>query len=233
MRIALLGLTFVWLVFISGIIYSLVTSQFPGLNGGSGSTAITSNVDALNETDRELIRNIQNLQDRIDLLETGKIWWVTADTTGTTTPTSTSTSLPSDFTRRIEPTITLKQIQNINIFSLSGVSYVPYTTYRDTQYGLVVYDIQISYEKFLGIMQTVPSTQYSMNEVKTFPFSAFYVNPPKADDRVRLVWKFWDHAIAMELAKDKYEILRALLVKTDAPAIPIRTGSTSTGSSVQ
>lgn len=224
MRIALIALTFVWLVFVSGIIYTLVTKSIPWFTTlekkSSGSNV--ENMIALTETDRELIRTVQQLQDRLDLLETGKIGW-TQDTRISSqidTPTTTSTAIPEDFRKRIEPTISLKMMQNLPIFSLSWVSYVSYTTYRDDeQFKIIAYVINLPYEKFLTIMRTVPKTQYSINEVKTFPFPAFYINPPKDDSKVRLVGKFSDQTVAIEMPKDKFSVLKTLLTRPETQTL--------------
>lgn len=229
MRIALLALTFVGLVFISGIVYSLLTRGW-WLLWQSSTGWVNTNVVALNETDRELIRTVQRLEDRIELLETGKIWWKS----GSTWESYSWADISKEFLKKIEPTITLKAIPNTDIYGISSLSYIPYSTYRDTQFGIIIYALRIPYESFVRTMEAVPKDQFTTNPTNSFPFSGFYVNATKADGKVRLVTKFENQPIAIEIPKEKFPLLKALLLKTDAPAIPIKTWSVSkTGSTKQ
>ena len=177
------------------------------------------NIPALNETDRELIRTVQKIENHIELNETRKI----GRNGGLTQENYSGADISKEFLKKIEPTITLKAIPNTDIFGISSLSYIPYSTYRDTQFGIVIYALRIPYESFLRTMEAVPKDQFTTNATNAFPFSGFYVNATKADGKVRLVARFENQPIAIEIPKEKFPLLKALLLKTDAKAIPVKT----------
>lgn len=115
--------------------------------------------------------------------------------------------------------------------------------------GLRVTAVSMNYDTFLKNAKAIDDSVYSVNEIQTFPFRAFFLNPPKADTLVRLVIEMEGESIGLEIAKTKYSTLKSLLtgktetvtpvVKSQKPkttTTPVKketvssTGSTQTGS---
>jgi hypothetical protein len=80
--------------------------------------------------------------------------------------------------------------------------------------------MNIPYDKFLTNIRALGNKPYSINEVKTFPYRAFYLNPEKSDTLVRLILEAETQTIAMEIPKTRYLVMKDLLLgkKTPLPA---------------
>jgi hypothetical protein len=89
---------------------------------------------------------------------------------------------------------------------------VAYSTYRDATIPLSFISISTSYETFLKNMKSLGGKPYTVNEIKTFPFRAFFINTDPADTLVRLVVEMEGQTIAFEVPKAKYELLKNLLL---------------------
>jgi hypothetical protein len=72
--------------------------------------------------------------------------------------------------------------------------------------------MNIPYDSFLKNMRALGDRSYTVNEVKTFPYRAFYVNPEKSDTIVRLVLEAENQSIALELPKVKFPMIKDLLL---------------------
>jgi hypothetical protein len=86
------------------------------------------------------------------------------------------------------PTVTPILVKNSGIFGLYIFDLsVRYSTYRDEVLGLSIIPTEITYDAFLQNIKALGGKPYSINEVKTFSFRAFYLNPEILDTLVRVV----------------------------------------------
>lgn len=78
------------------------------------------------------------------------------------------------------------------------------------------------YDTLLANIKALSGKPYSVNEVKKFPFRTFFVNPEIEDGQTRLVIEMENQALALEIPKEKYEILKSLLLgRTETTTIPV------------
>lgn len=133
----------------------------------------------------------------------------------TETPPKNLIKISGKFLALIMPTATLTLIANTNgifglhIFDMNS----DYSTYEDTKLAMKVTATSLTYDTLLKNMQAIGKEVYSVNETKWFPMRAFYVNPPKSDGLVRIVFESENQAIAIEIIKTKFPTLKALILK--------------------
>ncbi len=223
MRIALIILALTAFAFIGSIVYTLFGKE-------SGLTLPTKTQTTKTETPMELetlkyqIKNeqkIDELSKKIDSLvasQGGIIVGTNSDTsTGaisswTTNPTA--IPLSGKFLSQVMPTLEFTLTKNTGIYELLIFDKtIEYSTYLDAKQGIKAQPLSIKYDLFLKNMKAVPTSVYTVNETKTFPFRSFYVNPPKADTLVRLVIEVESQVIVLEVPKTKFENFKKMLLK--------------------
>ena len=226
MRIALIFLSLIALIFIGSISWSLI-NQSEWILQKKGTTSIDTPIEV--ETLKYQIKTEERLEKLNTLVEelAKKNGWIshgipiewTASWNSTqSTPTETKTiKISGKFLARIMPTATLSLIENtsgifgLHIFDLN----TQYSTYEDPKMGMKIIATEMTYDTLLKNMYAVGKEVYSINETKWFPMRAFYVNPPKEDNLVRIVFESENQAIAIEIIKTKFPVLKSLLLKEE------------------
>jgi hypothetical protein len=111
------------------------------------------------------------------------------------------------------PTVTPELDKNSGIFGLYIFDMsVAYSTYRDATIPLTFIVTSTSYDIFLKNIKALNGKPFTANEIKTFPFRAFFVNTDASDTMVRLVIDIEGQAVALETPKVRYELLKNLLL---------------------
>jgi hypothetical protein len=77
--------------------------------------------------------------------------------------------------------------------------------------------MNIPYDIFLTNIRALGNKPYSINEVKTFPYRALYLNPEKSDTLVRLILEVETQTIAIEIPKTKFPTIKDLLLGKKTP----------------
>lgn len=126
----------------------------------------------------------------------------------------------------IMPTITPVLDNNNWIFGLYIFdTNVNYSTYKDNAYALTIIPTEASYDGLLANIRALNGNPFRANETKNFPFRSFFLNPTTSDSLVRIVVEIENQAIALEVSKSKYDVLKALLLWKQ---IPVTTNTIST-----
>ncbi len=126
----------------------------------------------------------------------------------------------------IMPTITPVLENNGWIFGLYIFdANVNYSTYKDNAYALTIIPTEASYDSLLANMKALNGKPYTANETKNFPYRSFFLNPSTSDSLVRLVVEIENQAIALEVSKSKYDVLKALLLWKQIP-VTVNTNTT-------
>lgn len=226
MRIALIFLSLIALIFIGSISWSLI-SQSEWILQKKGATSIDTPIEV--ETLKYQIKTEERLEKLNALVEelakkNGWIsqsipieWTASWNSTQNTSSEIKNIKISGKFLARIMPTATLSLIENTNgIFGLHIFDLnTHYSTYEDPKMGMKVIATEISYDTLLKNMHAIGKEVYSVNETKWFPWRAFYVNPPKGDNLVRIVFESENQAIAIEIIKTKFPVLKSLLLKEE------------------
>lgn len=220
MRIVLIILSIAALSFIGFIVW-----MFAGKNitPQTGNAPHTDAVDAslAVETLKYQIKTEQKLNELSARLDE-----ITGTKTDTTTPaldTSTSTWEPekenapipvsAKFLSKILPTIELKQIDSTGIFDLKTFDKTTvYSTYEDAKFGMTVIASMLPYDTFLKNFKSLDPSVYTTNETTGFPFKSFYVNPPKSDSTVRIVFEVETETLLISLPKSKFDTFKKMIL---------------------
>mgnify|MGYP006888932808 CR=1 FL=1 len=216
MRIALILLSILALIFIGSISWSLI-SQDGGIHlkktsniNPSGDTLVIETWKNQIKTD-EKIEKLSNLVSQLAEKNWVQNWeiWTSQTQTGKTNTVKISGVLLS----LLMPTLSLTEKENTGIFDLHIFdSSIHYTSYEDVKNGVQILALNLPYENFLKNVKALDDTVYAVNETNTFPFRSFYVNPPKPDSLVRIVVEAEWKAIAIQVVKTKFPLLKDLLI---------------------
>lgn len=219
MRIALILLSILAMVFIGSVTWSLVWQEWwtPKIRSSNQS------VDSITmETWKNQIKTdekIEKLSAMVEELSKKNSWttWIKTTSSEEKTPIE-AVKISGKLLALLMPTITPTLIENKWIFWLYVFDQsIGYSTYTDEKYGITLIPMNIPYDIFLTNMKALWWTPYTVNEVKTFPFRSFYVNPIKSDTLVRIIMEVESQTIAIELPKTKFPTIKDLLIgKTSA-----------------
>ncbi len=220
MRIALILLSILAMTFIGGVTWSLMGQDGWNLKTKSS----TQSVDSITiETWKNQIKTdekIEKLSAMVEELRNGTPPQKKMDQSPEANTGSMIVRIPGKLLSSLMPTMTLTLTENRGIFGLYLFDQsIRYSTYTDDKYGLSLIAMEIPYDAFLKNMKTLSPT-YRVNEVKTFPVRAYYVNPEKSDALVRLVLEAESRAVAIEINKSKFPLLKDLLL--GKPPIPTK-----------
>lgn len=222
MRISLILLSILALLFIGSISWSLISQDW-GLNIKKVWTTGGQGVDNLTiETWKNQIKTDQKIEKLSAMVEElAKRNGVQTPWSDNKTTSSSETGTSSTPAVRVSwkllsllmPTATLTQIQNNWIFDLHVFDIgTQYSTYEDSKLGLKIIATSMTYDTFLKNANALWVQVYKINEVHTFPFRSFYLNPPKADTLVRLVVEMEWQSIWIEIPKTKFTLLKSMLL---------------------
>lgn len=231
MRIALILLSLIALVFIGSISWSLMSHSewlFTKKTSPSLDTPIAietlkyqiktdEKIEKLNSLVQELAKkngvttSSQNSENKNDT----QTW--TSNSTTDNTQTKNVLKISGKFLAMIMPTATLSLMENTNgIFGLHIFDMnTEYSTYEDPKLAMKIIATSLTYDTLLKNMLAVGKEVYSVNETKLFPMRAFYLNPPKPDGLVRIVFESENQALAVEIIKTKFPTLKSLLIKDE------------------
>lgn len=70
----------------------------------------------------------------------------------------------------------------------------------------------VHYETFLKNFKSMDASVYATNETDAFPFRSFYVNPPKSDSTVRIVFEVEAQTLLITLPKSKFDAFKKLIL---------------------
>ncbi|NRH20458.1 hypothetical protein HOO68_00220 [Candidatus Gracilibacteria bacterium] len=228
MRIALITLAVAALAFIGSIIWIFATKN--GINIVPGANTNTTTMKVSNETATlEILRSQWKTEDRIKELE-NKIDALTSDKKPlTSTPESSGTTLPpkiitatgntiipisAKFLTRVISKMSLTLEKNNGIFGLYIFdSNNEYSTYVDPKLGVTIIASRITYDTWLKNFQALDKNLYTINEVKTFLFPSFYVNPLKSDNTIRLIMQVEAQTLLISLPKNKFNEFKTMMIK--------------------
>jgi hypothetical protein len=119
---------------------------------------------------------------------------------------------------RLMPTMTLSLSKSPGIFGLYIFDQsIAYSTYEDTKYSLRVIPMNVPYDAFLKNAFALGGKPYKVNEIKTLPMRAFYLNPEKTDTLVRLVIESESQTVGLEIPKSNFTLLKNLLLNSTTP----------------
>lgn len=211
MRIALILLSILAMTFIGGVTWSLMGQDGWNLKTKSS----TQSVDSITiETWKNQIKTdekIEKLSAMVEELRSGTPMTKKSNQS----PQADSGSIVKISGKLLSvlmPTMTFTLIENRGIFGLYIFDQsIRYSTYSDDKYGLSLIAMEVPYDTFLKNAKTLSPT-YKVNEVKTFPMRAYYLNPEKSDSLVRLVIESESQAIALEISKSKFPTLKDLIL---------------------
>ena len=225
MRIALITLALVALGFIGTIIYAILGKEVPtvSLPKITKQTQITTDTPIELETLKYQIKTdekIEALVRKIDALggnDSLSLNLTTSSAKKTSETGSEVIPISGKFLAQVMPTLEFSLIENNGIYDLHIFDLATnYSTYSDIKYGMVVIVSKLSYDTLLKNFKALGDDVYLVNEVKTFPFRSFYLNPPKSDPLVRIVVEVESQAIMIQIPKTKFSNLKSLLLKKES-----------------
>lgn len=88
-----------------------------------------------------------------------------------------------------------------------------YSTYVDPKLGVTIIASRITYDTWLKNFQALDKNLYTINEVKTFLFPSFYVNPLKSDNTIRLIMQVEAQTLLISLPKNKFNEFKTMMIK--------------------
>lgn len=230
MRIALIILAVTALAFIGSIIWIFVNKNGIDIIPQKSSTEVKIS----NETaSLEILRSQWKTEERIKALEAkidalsgktpGVIQNSSTDNTGTTLSNQTNTNsntgntiipISAKFLTKIISKVNLTLIKNTGIYGLFLFdTSTEYSTYSDSKTGIIVIASRTPYDTWLKNFKALDTTTYSVNESKTFPFSSFYLNPPKPDNIIRIVMQVESQTLMISLPKNRFMEFKTMMTK--------------------
>ena len=230
MRIALIILAVTALAFIGSIIWIFVNKNGIDIIPQKPSTEVKIS----NETaSLEILRSQWKTEERIKTLEAkidalsgktpGVIQNSSTDNTGTTLSNQTNTNsntgntiipISAKFLTKIISKVNLTLIKNTGIYGLFLFdTSTEYSTYSDSKTGIIVIASRTPYDTWLKNFKALDTTTYSVNESKTFPFSSFYLNPPKPDNIIRIVMQVESQTLMISLPKNRFMEFKTMMTK--------------------
>ena len=230
MRIALIILAVTALAFIGSIIWIFVNKNGIDIIPQKSSTEVKIS----NETaSLEILRSQWKTEERIKTLEAkidalsgktpGVIQNSSTDNTGTTLSNQTNTNsntgntiipISAKFLTKIISKVNLTLIKNTGIYGLFLFdTSTEYSTYSDSKTGIIVIASRTPYDTWLKNFKALDTTTYSVNESKTFPFSSFYLNPPKPDNIIRIVMQVESQTLMISLPKNRFMEFKTMMTK--------------------
>ncbi len=229
MRIALITLAVAALAFIGSIIWIFVNKN--GIDFTPQKTS--TEVKISNETaSLEILRSQWKTEERIKTLEAkidalseknpGIRESLSTDNTGNTlsNPTNNSNTgstiipISAKFLTKIISKVNLTLIKNTGIYGLYLFdTSIEYSTYTDSKLGIVVIASRTPYDTWLKNFRALDASTFTLNESKTFPFSSFYLNPPKPDNIIRIVMQVEAQTLLISLPKTRFTEFKNMMTK--------------------
>ncbi len=230
MRIALITLAVAALAFIGSIIWIFVTKNGIDIIPQKPITEVKIS----NETaSLEILRSQWKTEERIKTLEAkidalsvktpGITQNPSTDNTGTTFSNQTSTSsntsntiipISAKFLTKIISKVNLTLIKNTGIYGLFLFdTSTEYSTYIDSKLGIIVIASRTPYDTWLKNFKALDTTTFTVNESKTFPFSSFYLNPPKPDNIIRIVMQVEAQTLMVSIPKNRFTEFKNMMTK--------------------
>lgn len=230
MRIALITLAVTALAFIGSIIWIFVTKNGIEIIPQKPSTEVKIS----NETaSLEILRSQWKTEERIKTLEakidalseknTGTIQNTNSNNTGVTVNNQTSTNsntgntiipISAKFLTKIISKVNLTLNKNTGIYGLFLFdTSTEYSTYIDNKLGITIIATRTPYETWLKNFKALDTTTFAVNESKTFPFSSFYLNPPKPDNIIRIVMQVETQTLMVSIPKNRFTEFKNMMTK--------------------
>ncbi len=217
MRIALITLALTALVFIGSIIYSLAWQSWKLTLPTTTKQPIEDQLDVRSfEYQIKNSEKIDELTKKIDALTTPQAWIIVDPEKIEPKVSTGKVVLPLSwkFLARVMPAIEFTVVSNSGIYDLYIFdTSLDYSTYLDAKQAIKAIAIPVKYDIFIKNMKAIPDDAYTINEVKTFPFRWFYVNPIKPDTIIRLVIEVEWQVIALEIPKTRFDSFKKMLLK--------------------
>ncbi|EKE28798.1 MAG: hypothetical protein ACD_3C00013G0011 [uncultured bacterium (gcode 4)] len=175
---------------------------------------LNESIDSLNRKNKELSRAV-NLTDSWEILEPTWTWtinssWITIPEI----PKQNLLDIPKTLQDKLWENSIPKKIENVWIFWIKDdklFDKVEYTTYFNFKKRLTIYVFEKDYKTMLSNLKM--ANAYKVKESDNLFWFTFYLNPIKADNKIRFVTLIEWVAIWFEIEKPFYESLKKSLLK--------------------